>query len=167
MGWDDCYDFSKREFTQPETKAKEIWRVLKVGGMFVVCSWEKQEDVSWMEDAINRHYPAIRDDQEYLEQRPIGMSYEKAEGYEIFFQDAGFSKIKIIKEKATFISTNEEEWWRQMMHLGWASLINYIKKKEIEQVNSVKKAIFDDLQQYKQSAGIQFTKTVFFVFGMK
>lgn len=167
MGWYDCYDFARREFTQPETKAKEIWRVLKDGGQFAVCSWEKQEDVSWMEDAINRHYPAILDDQEYLERRPIGMAYEKAEGYEIILRNAGFSDIKIIKEEATFISTDEEEWWRQMMNLGWDSLIDHSKQKGIEQYQSVKKAIFKDLQQYKQPIGIQFTKTVFFLCGMK
>jgi ubiquinone/menaquinone biosynthesis C-methylase UbiE len=167
MGWYDCYDFAKREYTQLETKAKEIWRVLKAGGRFVVCSWEKQEGVSWMEEAIHRHYPAILEDQEYLERRPIGMAYEKAEGYETILRDAGFRDIKIIKEEAVFISTDEEEWWRQMMHLGWDSLIDNIKQKGIEQVQSIKKAIFEELQQYKQSDGIQFAKTVFFICGMK
>ena len=167
MGWHDCYDFGKREYTQPETKAKEIWRVLKAGGLFVVCSWEKQEGVSWMEDAVNRHYPAILEDQEYLEQRPIGMAYEKADGYEMILRDAGFSNIKTIKEKAAFISTDEEEWWLQMMQLGWGSLIDNITRKGNEQVQDVKQAIFEDLKPYKQPDGIQFSKTVFFVCGMK
>ena len=94
MGWYDCFDFDKGKFTQPDTKAKEIRRVLRDGGRIICCSWEKQEGVSWMEDAIIRHYPLILEDPEYLERRPIGMAYEKAEGYEVILQRAGFREIK-------------------------------------------------------------------------
>lgn len=167
MGWDDCFNFARSEFTQPEQKAKEIWRVLKDGGMFVVCSWEEQEDVSWMEDAIIRHFPTILDDQEYLQRRPIGMAYEKTEGYEVILRNAGFHEIRINKEQAAFVSTDEGEWWRQMMHLGWDTLIDDIKQAGIEQYESGKNAIFKELQQYKQPTGIHFTKTVFFLCGMK
>lgn len=167
MGCDDCFDFSKGEFTQPDTKAREIWRVLRDGGIFVVCSWEIQEDVSWMENEIIRHYPAILKDPEYLERRPIGMSYEKAEGYELILRNAGFREIGIMKEESTFISTDEEEWWRQMLHLGWASLIDKIERNGIDQLKRVKEAIFEDLQQYKRPNGIQFAKKVFFVSGVK
>jgi ubiquinone/menaquinone biosynthesis C-methylase UbiE len=110
MGWYDCFDFNQNRFTQPDTKCKEICRILKEGGKFVCCSWEKQEDVRWMEDAVIRHYPAILKDREYLKRRPIGMAYEKAEGYEIIFRSAGFRDIRIFNEEATFISTDEEEW---------------------------------------------------------
>jgi ubiquinone/menaquinone biosynthesis C-methylase UbiE len=164
MGWDDCFDFNKNLFTQPDTKAKEIWRVLRDGGMFVCCSWEKQEDVRWMEEAITRHYPTMLEDREYLKRRPIGMAYEKAEGYEIIFHNAGFGGTEIFRERMTFISTDEEEWWKQMQHLGWDSLIENVGT---DQLQRVKEAIFKDLQRYKQTDGIHFDKAVFFVCGVK
>jgi ubiquinone/menaquinone biosynthesis C-methylase UbiE len=167
MGWYDCFDFAQGEFTQPDTKAKEIWRVLRDGGRFVCCSWEKQEGVSWMEEAIIRYYPAILEDREYLERRPIGMAYEKAEGYEIIFQRAGFREIEIFRETVTFVSTDEEEWWRQMQYLGWDSFIEKIKNDGTDQLQRVKRAIFKDLQRYKQADGIHFDKVVFFVCGVK
>lgn len=167
MGWYDCFDFVQGEYTEPDTKATEIWRVLREGGRFVCCSWEKQEGVGWMEEAIIRYYPAILEDSEYLEERPIGMAYEKAEGYEIIFQRAGFREIEIFRETMTFVSTDEEEWWRQMLHLGWDSFIQKIENDGTDQLPRVKEAIFQDLQRYKKADGIHFDKVVFFVCGVK
>lgn len=167
MGWYDCFDFEQGEFTQPDRKAKEIRRVLRVGGRFVCCFWDRQDDVSWMEEAIIRHYPAILEDGEYLERRPIGMAYEKAEGYEIILRESGFGNIEVLREVMTFVSTDEEEWWRQMQHLGWDSFIEKIESEGSDQLQRVKGAIFKDLQRYKQADGIHFGKAVFFVHGVK
>jgi SAM-dependent methyltransferase len=167
MGWYDCFDFVQGTFTQPDTKTREIWRVLREGGRFVCCSWEMQQGVRWMEDAILRHYPAILEDSEYLERRPIGMSYEKPDGYEVIFQRAGFREIGFCRETMTFVSTDEEEWWRQMQNLGWASLLEKIEKRGADQLQRVKEAIFEDLQPYKHVDGIHFDKVVFFVHGVK
>ncbi len=167
MGWDDCFDFAQGEYTQPDTKATEIWRVLREGGRFVCCSWEKQEDLSWMEEAVIRYYPAILEDSEYLERHPIGMAYEKAEGYEIIFQRADFKEIEVFRETMTFVSTDEEEWWRQMVHVGWHSLIQKIENDGTDQLARVKEAVFQDLQRYKKADGIHFEKVVFFVWGVK
>ena len=167
MGWDDCFDFAQGEFTQPDTKAKEIWRVLRDGGRFVCCSWEKQADVSWMEEAIIRHYPAILEDRDYLEQRPIGMAYEKAAGYEIIFRTAGFREIEVFREAMTFVSTDEEEWWRQMLHIGWDSFLKKGENNGADEVKRIKEAIFEDLQPYKKADGIRFDKVVFYIRGVK
>jgi ubiquinone/menaquinone biosynthesis C-methylase UbiE len=167
MGWYDCFDFVHFEFTQPDTKAKEIRRVLKDGGRFVCCSWYEQEDLAWMEKAIIRHYPAILEDSEYLERRPIGMAYEKAKGYKIILQSVGFRDIETLHETMTFVSTNEEEWWRQMQQVGWASIFERLEQNEPEQLRRVKKAILKDLQRYKQADGIHFDKVVFLVGGVK
>lgn len=167
MGWYDCFDFTRGEFTQPDTKAKEIWRVLKDGGKFVCCSWEEQEDLRWMEEAMLRHYPAILEDSEYLERRPIGMAYEKAAGYEVIFRQTGFKEIEVLRETKTFVSTDEEEWWRQMQHLGWDSLTKKIEGDGSDRLQRVKEAIFEDLQRYRQADGIHFDKVVFFVSGLK
>lgn len=167
MGWYDCFDFDRNEFTQPDKKAPEIHRVLREGGRLVCCSWEAQEDLAWMEDEILRYYPEILEDSEYLEQRPIGMAYEKPAGYEIILGAAGFRDIDVHREKAEFVSTDEEEWWRQMNHVGWDSLIEKIEKNSPDQLQRVKEAIFNDIQPYKFPDGIHFTKSVFFVSGFK
>jgi SAM-dependent methyltransferase len=163
MGWYDCFDFAQGEFTQPDTKATEIWRVLRDGGRFVCCSWEEQEDLRWMEEEIIRHYPAILEDSEYLERRPIGMAYEKAGGYQIILGRAGFKEIEILRETMTFVSTDKEEWWRQMLHLGWDSLIEKIENGGSARLKPVKEAILKDLEGYMHEDGIHFDKVVFFV----
>lgn len=167
MGWYDCFDFTHGDFTQPDRKAKEIWSVLKDGGKFVCCSWEEQEDLRWMEEAMIRHYPAILEDNEYLARRPIGMAYEKAAGYEVIFHRASFKEITVHRETMTFVSTDEEEWWRQMQRLGWDSLTEKIEKDGSGRLQRVKDVIFEDLQRYKQADGVHFDKTVFFVCGLK
>jgi ubiquinone/menaquinone biosynthesis C-methylase UbiE len=167
MGWDDCFDFNRLKFTQPDRKAKEIWRVLRKGGKFLCCAWERQEDVSWMESAILRHYPAILKDSQYQAQRPIGMAYEKADGYMIILRSAGFREITISTETMSFLSTDEEEWWQQMVRLGWEPFLQNIGKQDAEQLQRIKTEIFNDLQQYKHADGLHFDKTVFFVQGLK
>lgn len=166
MGWYDCFDFVRSKFTQPDTKARGIWRVLKDGGRLVICSWDKQEDLSWMEAAFIRYVPAILEDREYIERHPIGMANENPDGYQIIFQEAGFRDIGISKETAEFVSTDEEEWWRQMQHC-WDSFFKKVKNDSAEKLQGVKEAILQDLQPYKQPDGIHFTKAAFFVCGVK
>jgi SAM-dependent methyltransferase len=167
MGWYDCFDFERGEFTRPDTKAKEIRRVLRDGGRFVCCSWEEQRDLRWMDDAITRYYPALLEDDAYLQARPIGMAYEKAAGYETILQSAGFREIEISRERMTFVSTDEEEWWRQMLFLDWDVFVEKIEREDAGQLQRIKGAILKDLQPYKQADGIHFDKVVFFVRGVK
>jgi ubiquinone/menaquinone biosynthesis C-methylase UbiE len=167
MGWYDCFDFSKLEFTHDDEKGKEIRRVLRDGGKFVCCSWEAQEDLAWMEASMLRHYKLLQQDEEYMQRRPIGMAYEKAVGYKIILHAAGFNNIEMDKETAEFVSTDEEEWWRQMSSVGWESILERIEQTDPEDFQRAKDAIFDDLQNHKQSDGIHFTKTVFYISGVK
>jgi ubiquinone/menaquinone biosynthesis C-methylase UbiE len=167
MGWYDCFDFGEGKFTQPDTKTKEFWRVLREGGRFVCCSWEKQEDVTWMEEQIIRYFPPILEEREYLDRRPIGMAYEKPAGYEIIFQEAGFKEIEIIREEMTFVSTDEEEWWQQMLQVGWKSFTGIIEDTKAGELQRVKAAIFKELQAFKNGNGIHFDKIAFYVRGVK
>lgn len=164
MGWSDCFDFENFRFTRPDTKAPEIRRVLRDGGMFLCCAWEKQEDISWMENAVLRHYPEILENQLYHEQRPIGMSYENAQGYEMIFRSAGFGYIGITRSTMTFASIDEEEWWWQMQQLGWKPVLEGIGNDVLQ---DLKDAIFEDLQSHKVGDGFHFEKTAFFVWGFK
>jgi SAM-dependent methyltransferase len=167
MGWYDIYDFVQEEFIKRDTKANGIWRVLRNGGRFVCASWEKQEGLTWMENAIHRYYPEILDDIEYLNNRPIGMAYEKANGYENIFKRAGFKNVDVIREVMTFVSSDEDEWWRMMLHIGWGKHLEKIKNAGTDRLQEIKGAIFKDLQIHKQSDGIHFEKIVFFVRGEK
>lgn len=167
MGWDDCFNFTRLEYTRTDTKATEIYRVLQKGSRFICCSWEAQDDLAWMEDAVLRYYPDMIKDDEYQAEKPIGMAYEKAKGYEIILGKAGFTQIDIRYEKAEFVSSDEEEWWRQMCFIGWDDLLKKIKRKDPDQLEVIKKAIFQDLQSFKQADGIHFWKTVFYVRGTK
>lgn len=92
------------------------------------------------------------------------MAYEKAKGYEIIVQSAGFQSIGSTKETMTFVSTDEEEWWRQVLHLGWDFLI---EKVETGELYRVKEAIFQGLQSHKQADGLHFKKVIFFVSAVK
>jgi ubiquinone/menaquinone biosynthesis C-methylase UbiE len=167
MGWYDCFDFERNEFTQPDTKAAEIHRVLRNAGRFVCCSWEAQEDLAWMEEAILRHYPEMLTDDEYLERRPIGMAYEKPEGYELILRGAGFDDIRVSREAVECVSTDEQEWWQQMSNVGWDTLLAKIESKDAGKLNWIKEAIIKELQPFKHSDGIHFTKQVFFISGVK
>jgi ubiquinone/menaquinone biosynthesis C-methylase UbiE len=167
MGWYDCFDFERNAFTQADMKAPEIHRVLRDGGKIVCCSWEAQEDLAWMEAAMLRYYPEILEDGEYLEQRPIGMAYEKPAGYEIILPAAGFRDIQVSRETAAFVSTDEEQWWQQMQSVGWKSLLDKISNKNADRLRKIKEAIFRDIQSFKHPDGIHFTKSVFFVSGVK
>jgi len=164
MGWYDCFDFNKNEFTAPDSKAPEIHRVLKDGGRLVCCSWEEQYDLAWMEAAALRNYPQLLENAEYLRRRPIGMAYEKPRGYEFILRQAGFRDIEITTHTMAFFSTDEEEWWQQMQQVGWESLL---AKLDAKVVRKLKAAIFRDLRDYQAGSDIIFEKKVFFVCGYK
>jgi hypothetical protein len=67
----------------------------------------------------------------------------------------------------TFVSTDKEEWWRQMLEVGWESLIENIERRGAGQLQRVKAAILADLQRFQHADGIHFAKTVFFCRGVK
>ena len=167
MGWYDCFDFEQNVFTRLDTKTPEIYRVLRDGGKLVVCSWEAQEDLAWMEATMLRYHPDLLLDKEFLAERPIGMAHEKPAGYEIIFRAAGFKDIQVSQEKAEFISTNEQDWWSMMSSVGWETLFDKLERANPGQLSRIKEKIFQDLQAFKQSDGIHFTKSVFYVSGVK
>mgnify|MGYP001072451340 FL=1 len=164
MGWYDCFDFNTNQFTRPDAKAPEIFRVLKEGGRLVCCSWEEQDDLAWMEEAVLRNYPAMRENGEYLEHRPIGMAYEKAKGYETILRNAGFRGTEIFTHRMAFLSTDEEEWWQQMVEVGWWHVLKTLRDEAVQQL---KTSVIRDLTSFMGDAGIIFEKRVFFVHGYK
>lgn len=167
MGWYDCFDFAHGSYTRPDKKGKEILRALKNGGKVAICSWERQEDLRWMEDAFLRNFPPLAEDPDYIENHPIGMAIENPDGYQIIMKGAGFKNIEIFNEEAEFFSATEEDWWEQMRSVGWARFFKKVEDGGAETLTRIKEAIFRELQAHKHPGGIYFTKSVFIIIGRK
>jgi hypothetical protein len=72
-----------------------------------------------------------------------------------------------ISETAEFVSTDEDEFWREMDYIGWDIFLKKIKTENADKLLRVKEAILQDLQSHKQSDGIHFSKTVIFISAVK
>jgi SAM-dependent methyltransferase len=167
MGWYDCFDFIHGRFTRPDKKSKEIWRVLKEGGKVVICFWDRQEDLRWMEEAFLRNFPALAEDKDYIEGSPIGMANENPEGYQLILKDAGFTNIEVFNERAEFVSTVEEDWWEQMRAVGWDRFFKKVESNSANTLTRIKESIFRELQTHKRPDGIYFTRSAFLITGRK
>ena len=161
MGWDDYYDFVLNEFTGPDPRMQEIYRVLRTGGRVGLSSWEKQADLDWMQDILIEHFPSIvtRRNGESAEQ-PLVYSKENPAGIEQILTSAGFNNIQVFKETTEFVSPDEETWWRQMRSVGW---YRYFEELSADELIIFKKIVFNDLRALKHEDGIHFSKTVIFV----
>jgi SAM-dependent methyltransferase len=167
IGWDDCFDFGRGEFTGPDPRTGEIWRVLRAGGRVGISTWERQADLDWMEETFMRYFPSILSEREFIERRPIGYSRESAAGYVTILKSAGFRDIETFNEKVTFVSADEELWWEQMRNLGWYRFFERVEAEGADRLQRLRAGVFSDLQPHKQADGIHFTKAVAFVFGRK
>ncbi|TES91169.1 MAG: methyltransferase domain-containing protein [Anaerolineales bacterium] len=168
MGWDYCYDFQRGEFTAPDTRMAEIFRVIKDGGRVVMCTWEKQSDIEWMRDEFSRHLPGYVADHEKAEgELPLVYSKETSDGYREILKSAGFKDIEIIPEEETFVNTDEEAWWEMMGRVGWQRHFEKAEEMGDDKLSGFKAAVFEDLQSRKHDDGIHFTKAVAFAMGRK
>lgn len=165
IGWDYCFDFVRNEFTRPDTRTREIARVLRDGGQIWISQWERQEDLDWMEEIFIRHFPAVEFDREFIRRRPIGYSRENADAYVTILKTAGFKEIEIFKEKAEFVSADEEAWWEQIGHLGWSSFFKRTGDFGSTHLEQFREDVFEDLRSHKHANGIHFTKSVLFAKG--
>jgi SAM-dependent methyltransferase len=168
IAWDYCYDFFRDEFTAHDIRIDEISRVLRGGGRLGISSWERQENIEWMESIYTRYFPEIVSDArvDHLP-RPLVYSKETPGGYERILREGGFDDIEIIQESADFISPNEETWWEQICRVGWQRYLNKIEERNAKELDEFKEAVFEELQDMKDTDGIHFKKHVFFIFGRK
>jgi ubiquinone/menaquinone biosynthesis C-methylase UbiE len=168
IGWGDCYDFQKGEFTGPDLRMAEIHRVLKDGSLMILCTWEQQSDIEWMRDEFSKHLPDyVAANDRTRKQLPLVYSKETPEGNEEIMHNAGFKDIKIIQEKETFVNTDEEAWWEMMRNVGWWYHFGTLEEKGDDTLHRFKEAVFKDLQSHKYPDGIHFTKSVAFALGTK
>lgn len=165
VGWDYCYDFLHNEFTGPDFRMREIYRVLRDGGRVGLSSWEEQADLDWMQDILIKHFPSINAKRQgEASEQPMIYSCENQSGLEEILTSAGFNNVYLIRETAEFVSPDEETWWRQMKHVGWH---RYFEEIGAEALNRFKQIVFSALKAYKMDDGIKFSKTVIFAFGEK
>ena len=156
VGWDYCFDFDRLEFTAPNIRMAEIRRVLTPGGQVGIGTWIIQEDIDWLGDVFRR----------YLTEKTNGKRIkaygkENPKGYEIILSNSGFGNICVEIEKTTFLSPDKETWWRQMKQAAKAYF------HEMPEIEKFKGQIFKDLTHFQSPKGIQFGKTVAYVFGSR
>jgi ubiquinone/menaquinone biosynthesis C-methylase UbiE len=161
VGWDDCFDFDRMEFTSHDKIMSEIMRVLKPGGQVGIGSWVEQSDIDWITEAFKKYIP------EFEETSGKGISSyskENPKGQEEILQSGGFENIRVYLETTDFVSPDVETWWRQMKQAANEYFWQISNPLTLE---NFKKKVFADLHQFQCSEGIRFSKTVSFAFGTK
>lgn len=161
VGWDYCYEFESMKFIAPDTRLAEIRRVLKPGGQVGIGGWIEQSDIDWFIEEIRKRLPECLGS---TGEDIFPYSKENAEGYQILLRSSGFRNIRVHVVKENFVLPDGDSWWRQMQHSAYEyfELISHSAKLE-----AFKKQVFSELEQFRTEAGIQFSKTVAFVFGTK
>lgn len=168
LGWDYCFDFFEMQFTGPDVRLSEITRVLRDGGLVTISSWERQEDLDWLGEHFQRHFPAYVADQREEAGHPlIVYSKENAEGLEWILRDGGYQDIEIITETEQFVSTDEEEWWGQVWGTGWWEHLDRVARLDAKRFRQFKEQVVENLQSRKYNNGIHFFKTVLYALGRK
>jgi len=159
IAWDYCYDFFPGSFIATDTRSAEIQRVLKEGGHVLISSWALQEDIHWLEGQLQRYLP------EYTPARdagkPVVYSRETPEGYQDILKSAGFRDIYVIRERADFVSPDEETWWRMMRAVGWSKYMDEVSNSDQKKLELFRHQVFQNLHEFKDKEGIHFAKQVF------
>lgn len=157
VGFDDCFDFDRMEYTKPGWVISEIMRVLKPGGQMGFGGWIEQSDIDWIIAAFKNYLP------EY-ENNFICYGKENPEGQKIILQSSGFENVHVHVERTEFVSPDTEIWWRQMKQ----AVSDYFKQvSDLDTLRDFKRQVFADLQPFQYPEGIRFSKTVSFAFGTK
>jgi ubiquinone/menaquinone biosynthesis C-methylase UbiE len=157
IGWDDVFDFERMVFICPDTMMAEIYRVLKPGGQVGFGGWVEQRDLDWIVHEFETHFPSY-------DENFTCYGTENPEGQQIILQSAGFEDVRVHQEKAEFVSTDAEIWWRQMRQAVQA----YFKQiPDPDTLKSFKERVFTNLQAFQSPQGVRFSKAVSFAFGTK
>jgi ubiquinone/menaquinone biosynthesis C-methylase UbiE len=158
VGWEDCFDFDRMEFTSHDKIMSEIMRVLEPGGQVGIGSWVEQSDIDWITEAFKKYLPELKG---------TGISCyskENPKGQEVILQSGGFENIRVHVETTDFVSPDVETWWRQMKQAA----NDYFRQiSDPLTLENLKEKVIVDLHQFRYPEGIRFSKTVSFAFGTK
>jgi len=171
VGWDYCYDFVLGAFTGPDTRLREIYRVLRDGGRVGFSVWERQEDIEWLEALFAWHFPSLapRADARGVRREAV-YSKESAKGYVQILRSAGFGEIEIVSETVDCVHAGpkaKEAWWEQMRSVGWDDPFEQVEGLGPDRLAELKKAVFHALDRQMRADGLHFAKSVSFIFGTK
>lgn len=158
VGWDDCFDFERIEFTAPDTRMAEIRRVLKPGGQVGLGFWIEQSDIEWLVAAFSRYLAQAA---AAVGRQIVPYGKETPPGYEAILRQGGFRDVRIQVETATFVCPDAVTWWRQMQQAARACF------EPMPEIERVQEQIFVDLGQFRTRQGIAFDKTVGYAFGTR
>ena len=102
IGFDQYYNFEENKFLKNHNNPlmKEIYRVLKRHGTFVLSSWKIQED---LEIAVEMAQKASESP---------GFSNEHEEGIKFLMEDVGFTDIQIEVIDYNRVYDSLDEWWK-------------------------------------------------------
>ena len=171
MGWDYCYDFHLGEFTGPDTRLREIYRVLRDGGRVGFSTWERQADIEWLEALYFWHYPSLAPQaDERGVRRETVYSRESAKGYVQILRSAGFKEFEVVSETIDCVHAGaeaKEAWWEQMRSVGWDGRFEQVEGLGPGRLAAFKEAVFRALERQKRADGVHFAKSVSYLFGTK
>lgn len=161
VGWDDCFDFERMQFTAHNDKTAEVLRVLKPGGQVGLGAWVEQTDIDWLVAAFRSYLP---ERVKSLGERIVSYGKENPEGYELILRQAGFEDIRLHVETTAFVLPDAEAWWRSMQQAAREYFKQAPDPLELERF---KERVFADLEPFRFPDGIHFSKTVSYAFGAR
>jgi ubiquinone/menaquinone biosynthesis C-methylase UbiE len=120
----------------------EIYRVMKHGGVFVASTFGAR-DSRWnsIRELIG-HY------QEKLEPIALVKTHMLDSKEEIinYFEDAGFTAIKILTEEKEFFYKDEDEWWRSIWAHGYRGFLKRLDEKTLQEFREDSYAIISKIK---------------------
>ena len=139
-----------------EQKLYDISKTLKKGGKFSFSTWGKQVNQEWLTHIVEK----------YLEKKTssTGIKYNTIDSIVYELRESGFHNIKVHEEKKHVIYRNNDEWWDEMNSNAFRGIIEEIKKKGINQLESFKADIYKGLEKFTREDGIYIKMPVIYAF---
>ena len=157
VGWDDFFDFTRKEFIHPDRRTPGIMRVLKPGGQVGITTWIEQSDMDWLAETYKKYLPEYNQDISCY-------GKEDPEGYRRILHSSGFEDVRVTVETDTFASPDAETWWQQMRRAA----SRYFKQvTDPLRLEEFKQHVYADLGEFHRPEGICFNKTVAYALGRK
>jgi len=167
IGFSDIYDFQNNEFIGKNTKMKEIFRVLKVGGEAAFSTWEYQQDIEVARGLLQKYLRKNKmKKNDEIENISISYGKESVEGFKVIMDDAGFNNIKVFSKDYNIIYKSVEEWWKMMEFAAW--VMRYTLNRDNDKLNDLKRtSLPQGIRDFKKDEGYTFQKSVIFAYGTK
>ncbi len=167
IGFGGDYDFETNRFISRNTKMKEIFRILKIGGEAAFSTWAYQQDIEVARDLLQK-YLIDKNLKKRDEIASLSISYSKEtiKGFKVIMEDAGFSKIRIFLRDYQIIYKTIDEWWKVMETAAW--VMRYALNHDHNKLNDLKNhSLPQGIESFRKGGVYIFQKSVIFAFGLK